>query len=328
MAEAPARVFYQEALERVGALPGVKRAAYARRAPLWPSEGGMNDEITVLGQPPARVKFNTVDPAYFTVLGIPILSGRGFDEQDGPAGTRMVIINETMARRFFPDGSPVGRLFQTHDGVDRQIVGVARDTKINSLEEPLEPYYYLPFAQDFYGSMSLLVETDGDPLAIIPAARGSIGSIARIPPLEFATLDGLIRARLSDRLSLASVVGALAAVGLLLAAAGLYGVMSHLVTRRRREVGVRMALGTGQHETVALVLGQALRLAATGIAAGAAIAMAASSLLSSLLYGVRPWDPATLVVVAALLGAVALIAAAVPAWRATRVDPVSALRAE
>jgi hypothetical protein len=132
MAEAPARVFYQEALERVRAVPGVRRSAYARRAPLWPSEGGMNDEITVLGQPPARVKFNTVDPAYFGVLGIPILSGRGFDEQDGPAGTRTVIINETMARRFFPDGSPVGRLFQTHDGVDRQIVGVARDTKINS----------------------------------------------------------------------------------------------------------------------------------------------------------------------------------------------------
>jgi ABC-type antimicrobial peptide transport system permease subunit len=212
--------------------------------------------------------------------------------------------------------------------VDRQVVGVVRNTKINSLEEPPEPYYYLPFAQDFYGSMSLLVETDGDPLAVVPAARSSIGSIARIPPLEFATLDALIRARLSDRLSLASVTGALAAVGLLLAAAGLYGVMSHLVTRRRREVGVRMALGAGQRETVALVLGQALRLAATGIAAGAAIAMAASSLLSSLLYGVHPWDPVTLVVVAALLAAVALMAAAVPAWRATRVDPVSALRAE
>jgi ABC-type antimicrobial peptide transport system permease subunit len=123
-------------------------------------------------------------------------------------------------------------------------------------------------------------------------------------------------------------VGALAAVGLLLAAAGLYGVMSHLVTRRRREVGVRMALGAGQRETVALVLGEALRLAATGIAAGAAIALAASSLLSSLLYGVRPWDPVTLAVVAAVLAAVALMAAAVPASRATRVDPVSALRAE
>jgi predicted permease len=328
MAEAPARTFYQETLARVRALPGVKRAAYARRAPLWPSEGGMNDEIAVADQLPLRVKFNTVEPAYFSELGIPLVAGRVFDEQDGPAGTRTAIINETMARRFFPHGSPVGSLFRTHDGVDRQIVGVVRDAKINSLEESPEPYFYLPFAQDFYGSMSLLVETRGDPLVLVPAVKSAVSAIAKVPVPEFATLDGLIRARVSDRRSLAWIAGALAVVGLLLATGGLYGVMSHLVTRRTREIGVRMALGAGWRETVALVIGRALRLAAVGIAAGAATAMAASSWLSNLLYGVRAWDPPTLVGIAALLALVALMAAAVPAWRATRVDPISALRAE
>jgi predicted permease len=328
MNEAPARVFYQEMLDRVRAMPGVKRAGYARRAPLWPSEGGASVEIAVPGQTPSRVKFNTVDAAYFAVLGIPVLNGRGFGEQDGPSSTKTAVINETMARRFFPDGDPVGRLFRTRDGVDRQVVGVVRDSKINSLEEPAEPYFYLPFAQDFYGSMSLLAETEGDPLALVPAVKSAIGTLAKMPPSEFATLRGLVRNRVSDRLSLASVVGALAGVGLLLAAGGLYGLMSHLVTRRTREIGVRMALGATRRDTLALVLRQALRLWAVGAAAGTAAAIAVSLWLSSLLYGVRPWDPATLAAVAVLLGLVALAAAAVPVWRAMRVDPVDALRAE
>ena len=328
MKEEPARVFYRQLVDRVQAFPRVKHAALACRAPLWPSEGGMSDRISIPGQQPVRVLFNTVEPDYFATLDVPILRGRCFDERDSPGGTRTAVINETMARRFFPDADPVGRLFRTEDGAARLIVGIARDTKVNSLEEAPAPYFYLPFSQDFYGSMSLLVEAEGNPMDLVPAIKGEIASLAKMPAPEIDTIEHLLRMRVSHREVVASLAGLLALVGLLLAASGLYGVMSYLVARRTREIGIRIAIGAGKAETVRLVLGRAVGLAAVGIAIGAAGSLAMASLLSKALYGTTPRDPATLAAVAALLVLVALLASLVPALRAARVDPLSALRTE
>jgi predicted permease len=335
--QAQAREFYRQLLERVRARPGVREATLALRPPLWGAEGGTAQGVEIPGrQVPAgeftpQVKFNIVDRNYFRILGIPFLQGRDFDGHDGPGSPKVVIVSETMARRFWPGENPVGRYIHTMDnaaGVNRQIIGVVGDARINSIQETVESYFYLPYTQSNRG-MLLLAETTGDPLRLVDSVRAEVAALDRnVPVLDVSTLGLLIRASTYEQETAVTVVGALGAIGLFLAAVGLYGVISYTVVRRTREIGIRMALGAQYREAMALILWQGVRLATIGTGIGLIGALAATRLLAKSLYGVSPHDPLTFVCVAALMLAVALTASYIPARRASKVDPVAALRCE
>jgi predicted permease len=332
-----AREFYRQLLERIRALPGVRQATLAMRPPLWSSEGGTAQGVEIPGRPlvPGEtnqpVKFNVVDPNYFRTLGIPLLRGRDFDEHDSPVGPKVMIISQTMARRFWPNEDPVGKFVHASDdpdSVNRQIIGVSGDARINSFQEAPEPYLYLPYAQSNRG-MKLLAETTGDPLRLANQVRAEVAALDnRVPVLNISTLGLVIRSDVYEQQLAASVVGALGGMALVLAAIGLYGVISYTVVQRTREIGIRMALGAQRRDALRLVLWQGVRLAAIGIAAGLAGALAATRLLAKILYGVGPRDPVTFACVAVLMMAVALAASYIPARRATKVDPLVAVRYE
>ncbi len=331
--EAQARVFYGQLLERARALPGVVQAGLVRRAPLWPSEGGMTRRVSVPGYQFAdgetsfACRFTTAGDNYFRTMGVALASGREFDSRDNAAGLPVAIVNETMARRFWPGQDPVGRVIQV-GRTPRQVVGVVKDVRVNWVLEAPAPYFYLPFDQDFSNTMSLVVETAGDPLALAVPIRSEIRALARIPAPEMRTLSSLIARSTSAQKSMAWLTGALGVVGVLLTAAGLFGVMSFLVTRRTREIGVRMALGARQWDVLGLILRRALGLALTGAVIGVAGALAASRWLSSLVVGVSPRDPATLTAACVMMLAIAVAASLPPARRASRVDPSAALHYE
>ncbi len=332
--EPQARVFYQQLLERVRTLPGVKRAGLARRAPLWPSEGGMTMKVTIPdsaavdSQKPVSIKFNTAGDNYFRTMGIPLMRGREFDGRDNAAGQPVAIINETMARRYWPKGDAIGRVIGTGPNVVRQIAGIVKDTKINSVLEPAEPYIYLPFEQDFYNSMSLVVETAGDPLAIADPIRSEIRALHRIPAPEIDTMESLIRTSTAWQESMAVVASILGLLGAFLAGAGLYGVMSYAVARRTQEIGLRMALGESRQRVVWGIFRRAVVLSGVGAVAGVIGALGLSEVLSSLVHGVSARDPVTLGAASLLLLLLALFASLLPAIRASQVDPMVALRYE
>ncbi len=334
----PARVFFDQLVERVRTLPGVKQASLARRAPLWPSEGGVSEPVVIPGyQSPSgeqrfQIKFNTVAPDFFRTLGIRLLRGRDFTERDDRAAPRVVIISETMARQFWPKQDPIGRLIRTGGTkpVDWEVVGVVRDAKMNYVLEPPEPYFYIPFGQGRpWWAMTLTLETAGDPLALAGAVKGEISALAKsIPAPTIDTLQGLMRRSLRSRQMQASLVSGLGLLGLLLASIGLYGVTSYAVSRRTHEIGIRMALGAQRIGALRLILRQGLVLALAGIVIGLPASLAATRRIEEMLYGVRPTDPVTYTAVCVGIIAVAQLASLLPARRATRVDPAVALKYE
>jgi predicted permease len=332
------REFYRQMLERMRALPGVRHATLAMRPPLWNSEGGTAQGVEIPGHPSARgetnppVKFNIVDPDYFRTMGIPLLRGRDFDDHDSPEAPGVMIISETMARRFWPNEDAVGKfghLSDDPDSVNRQIVGIARDARINSIQEVAEPYFYLPYAQSNKETILLLVETSGDPLRLAGQLRTEVAALDKqAPVLNISTLDLVIRSSVYEQQMTATFVGILSGMGLFLAAIGLYGVISYAMVQRTREIGIRMALGAQRRDALRLVLGEGMRLAVTGIVVGVAGAIVATRFVAEMLYGVGPRDPVTFACVAVLTLAVALAASYFPARRATKVDPLIALRHE
>ncbi len=335
--QAQGREFYRQLIERVRARPGVREVTLALRPPLWGSEGGTAQGVEIPGRQLSageftpQVKFNIVDRNYFRTLGIPLLKGRDFDGHDGPGTPKVVIVSETMARRFWPGEDPVGRFIHTMDnpaGVDRQVIGVVGDARINSVQETAESYFYLPHTQSNRG-MLLLAETTGDPLKLADIVRAEVVALdSSVPVLDVSTLGLLIRASTFEQETAVTVAGALGAIGLFLAAVGLYGVISYTVVQRTREIGIRMALGAQYSEAMALILRQGLCLATIGTGIGLIGALATTRLLEKSLYGVSPYDPLTFACVAALMLAVALAASYIPARRATKVDPVAALRCD
>ena len=320
------------------ALPGVRQDTLAMRPPLWNSEGGTAQGVEIPGRPLAPgesntpVKFNIVDHSYFRTMGIPLPRGRDFDEHDSPEALGVMIISETMARRFWPNEDPVGKfahLSDDPDSVNRQIVGIARDARINSIQEAAEPYFYLPYAQSNKRTILLLVETSGDPLRLASPLRTEVAALdKKAPVLKISTLGLVIRSSVYEQQITATFVGILGAMGLFLAAIGLYGVISYTMVQRTREIGIRMALGAQRRDALRLVLGEGVRLAVAGIFVGLAGAIVATPLVAKMLYGVGPRDPVTFACVAVLMVAVALAASYFPARRATKVDPLIALRYE
>jgi len=327
----------------VGALPGVRSAGAGWIVPL----GFVQHRLvppTVEGRSGnaggAFVPFNLVGPGYFETVGAGLLRGRGFTAADRREAAPVAVVNEEFARRYWPDEEPVGRRFNLGDSTRTApdspaipvwwtVVGVARDGKYRSLTERATPLVYLPLAQRYVPDVTLHVRVDGDPRQLQQAVRSVFERIdPDLPVVDVRTLEGHIAvATFMPRLG-AWVLSALGGVALLLAVVGLYGVLSYLVSQRTREIGVRVALGADRWSVMRLVVGRALRLTAIGLAAGLLLAAGAGLVLRSQLLGVSPLDPVTFGGVVALLVAVALLAAWVPARRAAAVDPMVALQAE
>jgi predicted permease len=335
---------YDELVRRVEAMPGVQQASLVGYSPISRSEWvvmGQNPEfgspISVEGYQPQfdeemRIHWMQVYPNSFATLGIPLISGRDFGAQDSRDAPKVAVINESMARRFFENESPVGRRFgigvSEHSG-DIEIIGVVKDAKYKSLREPNRPMFYLPFAQanTGRGQMTLIVRTAGDPAPVAVATQREARALdPAMPMFEVETLAAQLDASLvQERLvaTLSSVFGLLA---LLLACIGLYGVMGYDVTSRTREIGVRMALGASAQRVVWMTLGETLRLVGIGVVVGLGASLAATRWVKSLLFGLQPHDPLTIGLAVLVLLAVAAVAGLLPARRAARVDPMVALR--
>jgi len=325
--------YLQQLREKVAGLPGVRHAAFTLRVLLSDSEGGRAAQISIpgielpQGQPNIPIKFNAVGLGYFQTVGTRLLTGRDFTTSDTPSSAGVVIINRTMARRFWPRKDAVGEHITT-DGKDCQVVGVAEDAKINQVHEAPEPYMYFPFAQHPDGEGTLIAETAGDPRALVAAIRSEIRSMDQKVPVGVRTLQYLMQQAFWQDQMAAGFVAVLGILGMFLAAIGLYGMIAYMVNRRRHEIGIRMALGAEHQDVLRMVLGQGLKLAALGTAIGLAASLGVMRLLSTALYGVKPTDPLAFAGSAAVVILVAATASYFPARRATKVDPMVALRYE
>jgi putative ABC transport system permease protein len=332
--ESRGRLFYGQLLEKIEALPGVRSACLTITPPLNSSQWGTG--IAIEGrenpaeQPWLPVHYAGVTPGYFQTLGIPLIGGRGFSDRDDPGGAVVGIINQTMARRFWPGENPIGKRFRLRGNKAYvQVVGVARDIKMRELNEAPQPFVYFPLAQHYESEVALLVRTHLDPMSLLGAVEREVHSLDKnLPLVKPQTLAQHVEASLGQQRLAAALISLFGLLALTLAAVGLYGAIAHSVSQRKHEIGIRMALGAGRADVLRLVVGQGLLLNVIGTAIGALAALGLTRFLSSLLYGVRPTDPATFLAVAIFLGGVSLLASYIPARRATKVDPMVALRYE
>ena len=334
---AKSAAFYDEALRRVGALPGVRGVAEVSNLPL--SGDGGTGTPRVVGRPSPEGEFGeshlrTVSANYFDVMGVPVLRGRAFDEHDGPEAPPVVVVNKTFAERVFPGEDPLaGRItFRFTEGRPPfRIVGVVGDEKITSLDARTTPVIYFPARQGPDASFALVVRAAADADALAGAVRGRLRALdPEVPVFAERTMERLIsdsRATFMRRYP-AYITGVFACVALVLALVGIYGVISYSVTQRTHEIAIRVALGAQTRDVLRMVLRQGLLLASAGVFAGVAGALALTRLMSGMLFGVSAADPAVYGGVALLLLSVALLACLVPARRATKVDPMVALRYE
>jgi predicted permease len=323
-------------------IPGVERVSAMQGLP--PQRQVNANDVNIEGytpgpgDPPANVDYyQVVTNGYFETMGIRISSGRAFNAADAIGGP-VVIINESLARRFFKDTDPIGRRINPFFGPNGPmftIVGVSGDVKQGGLEVPSGTELYFNFEQGprLVGfappQMNLVLETSRNLGALAPAIREVVNTIdAGLPIVRLRTMEDVIGASLTRQRFLSLLLGIFAGVALLLAAIGTYGVLSYMVSERHREIGIRMALGAGNGQVVGLVLKQGITIALVGIAVGVAGALALSRLTQSLLYGVDPADPATFGTVVAVIVVVATAACLIPMRRATRVDPLTAIRAD
>lgn len=336
--EARGREFYRQLVDRVNGLAGVDSASLATRAPL---AGGLQRTLILEGQVPSDsergvlINVATVGLNYFKSLKIPIVRGRTFETFDDANSPPVAIINQTMARRFWPGQDAIGKRFRFPAGGDGQftpliqVVGIARDSKYVTMGEDPIPFAYLPFRQDYNAGIILFVKTQGDPSGILPLVRGEVRSLdAGLPLFGIATVREQIRDSLWLARAGAYLLGAFGLLALTLATVGIYGVISYSVSQRTHEIGLRMALGAQHGDVLRWVVRQGMTLVLVGLAAGALLAFGFARVIQSLLYGVQPGDPATFAAVSVALAAVALLASYIPARRATKVDPMVALRYE
>jgi putative ABC transport system permease protein len=332
-AEAQGRNFHRQVVERIRGLPGVVSATVARDRPFG---GGFQRSVFIEGQEPppggrgVLVQTNNIAPGFFDTLGISLLRGRDFAETDSQQSPKVMVINEAMANRFWPDQDPIGKRLKLFGDQDyRQVVGIVADSKYNSLTEPRRPFMYIPLLQEYSPQVNLHVRTSGDSKGMVAALRGEVQSIdPSLSVLNVETLTDRIQQSLGGERTQATLLGTGGVLALLLAAIGLYGVMSYSVAQRTREIGIRMALGAGRGNVMGLVLKQGVTLVSAGVVLGLGAAFAITRLLASLLFGVSAVDPITFVGTSAALLFVALLASYVPARRATKVDPIIALRYE
>jgi putative ABC transport system permease protein len=326
------QVFFEQIAERAAALPGVKGAAIAQVPPL---AGGFSRSVFPEGADTTTrdrvlVQVNTVGLGYFQTIGIPIVRGRDFTRGDTAASSKVVVVNETMAQQFWKQDEPLGKRFKFFGDKDyTTVVGVARDSKYNAVAEDPQPFIYQPLSQNYTPAAALHVRGSGDAASLAAPVRGEVRQLdPTLALFDVRTLEEQVSQSLQPQemnVVLLTVFGVLA---LLLASIGLYGVASYSVSQRTREIGVRMALGAQPSNVLKLVLGHGLALVGVGLLTGLVLAYVTAGFAGALVVGVNPHDPTTYIVTSAVLGTIALLASYIPARRATRIDPLIALRTE
>jgi predicted permease len=330
--ETRGREFYRRLVERVRTIPGIESATLARRLP-FTGDGIAFANVTIDGYAPAkdedmRLNYETVGPQYFQTMRIPFVRGRDFEERDQEGAPGVVIINETMARRYWPGGDALGRRLKLNKDW-LEIVGIAKDVKNRSLSEGPRPFLYLPLLQDYRSNMILVARTVVEPEKMFQSVRAEVAALdPGIPIFDAKTLEEHIGISLFLQRMAAMLLSIFGLLALSLAAIGLYGVMAYSVSQRTRELGIRISVGAERRDIFKLILGQGLALSLVGLLGGLVLALAVTRLTAKLLYGVSATDPVTFALIALLLLCVTLLACYFPARRATRVDPMIALRIE
>ena len=330
--------FYKKLLDRVSTFPGVQSAGAAWWVPLSGSEIAFNFNIeehpVPAGQQPVA-EVNVVTPDYFQAVRAPIRQGRAFTEHDERTSPPVAIVSEGFAKQFFPGEDPIGKRMTLNGSVDpgkppvREIVGVVADMHLISLRLGPKPQIYLPHQQFAIQTMSIFVRSQMNSASLMNALRGAIDEIDKnVPVFRVRTLPEYLSQSIAQPRLNATLVGLFALIALLLAAAGIFGVMSYSVTQRTQEIGIRLALGAQRYDVLRLIVGQGMRFVAAGLVLGLIGVFACTRLLQSLLFGIGATDLRTMLVVSIILSAVAFLACLLPARRATLVDPVRALRAE
>jgi len=326
--------FFEQLFARLQSLPGVADAGGVLSLPL----SGASESTEVILEEQAAVPagqrpegdYTIVTPTYFSTLQIPLLQGRQFTAQDKLGAPLVIVINDILAARLWPGQDPIGkRLRVGFEKEQREVVGVVGSIKQMALDAPLRPAMYMPHAQAPNNRMTVLVRTAGDPLAMAAAVREQLRAIDKdVPVTHVQTMENVLGASVAQPRFSMLLVGLFAGLALILSAVGIYGVMAYSVSRRSHEIGVRMALGAGAGQVLKLVLKDGMSLALAGIAVGLLGAFGLTRLMASLLFGISAKDPLTFASVAAFLALVALVACYIPARRATKVDPLIALRNE
>jgi len=321
-------------IENIRAIPGVVEAASVRAVPL--GGNGERDDFFPgdRPEPPAaerpRALFNAADPTFFSTMRIPVLRGRVFSEHDSAGAPAVVVINRTLAQRFFADRDPIGRSLRIPGAIpSAEIVGVVGDVKQFTVDDPPEPQIYGALAQNPFVFTSVAVRTAGDPGSMMNQIRRAVWQVDKDQPMwKMRTMEATLEMRAERRELVTGLLGGYAALALLLAAIGIFGVVSYSVRQRTAEIGVRIALGASSGDIAGMILRQGLAMTLAGIAAGASTAAWVARYLRSQLYAVSPLDISVYLAVAALLALVAMAACWIPARRAMAIDPMTALRNE
>ena len=339
--EEPKQVaFFDQLLPRLRALPGVRAADAVMMLPL--TGNNFNISFAVAGRPPVppalqpSMEVRVATPGYFSEMGIPLKRGRGFSDEDTAGTAPVVLLTETSAQKFFPNEDPIGKTIKLGWGrgpgkpkAGGEVVGIVGDVKDASLSEPNQPQIYLPYRQWPVQSMSIVMKTTTPPESLIAAVRQEVHAIdPNLPLASIGSLEKILSASISQPRFYMMLLTIFATVALALAAIGIFGVLSYAVSHRTREIGIRMALGAPGRTVVRLIVRQAMVLVVSGVAAGTIAALYLSRTMTKMLFSVTATDPLTFGAVAAVLMSVALFASYLPARRATRVDPIVALRAE
>jgi macrolide transport system ATP-binding/permease protein len=329
---ARAQTFQDALLERVRALPGVQSAAFARMTPLSYVSSATAPIVVDGYQPPPEesptVEYNEVGDNYFLTMGIPLVAGREFTRADDEKAALVAVVNETMAQRYWPGRSPLGQRLQLK-GRWMQVVGIAKDSKYSSVREKPTPFFFAPLRQNSLRGSVLNIRTPLTPQTMATAIAREVHALdSSLAPYEVITMQEQLDRSTSAQMVAVTLVGILGVLALVLAAIGLYGVMSYAVSQSTRELGLRMALGAGASNLLRLVLSRGLALTGAGVLLGAATALLLTRLLGNLLYKVSPRDPVVFGCAFAVMAVVSVASCWLPAWRAARTDPMRALRTE
>jgi len=330
-----AQAFTKEVQRRLEAIPGIQSVSLSKTTLAWPgsSEPRVRLPEQTFSRPEdqLKVELHEIAPRLLETLRIPLIQGRDFDDRDLAGRPRVVIVNETLAKRMWPDGQPIERPLIINEQSYR-VVGVVKDAQFRNVAEAPQPFLYLPYWQNNLSPQidaTLMARVNGDPEAMLPILRREIAAVdSNVPISESATMLQQVNASFKQVLLTSSVLISSSAIALFLSMIGLYGALAFAVSQRTREIGIRMALGAQTIEVLKLIVGQGLRLVFAGLAIGLLAALAATRLMKSLLYGVSATDPLTFVAITFALTVVALLACYIPARRATKVDPLVALRYE